>query len=67
MVSARGSIIRLNIVGERGQPCRLPLEILNVFDRNPEVCTCADGQEYRASIVARIGPSNPNLVSTISI
>lgn len=37
--SARGSMIRLNIVGERGHPCLVPLEITNFLERRPEVKT----------------------------
>lgn len=67
MDSARVSIIKLNIIGERGQPWSVPLDILKSLDRRPDVYTCDDGQEYRAIIVVNIGPLKSNLASTISI
>lgn len=50
IVSARGSTIKWNIVGKRGHPWRVPLDMLKGVDKRPEVFTCADGQEYRANI-----------------
>lgn len=67
MDSASGSITRLKIDGERGQPWRVPLVIGKCLERRPDVRTLADGLEYRAIIADRIGPLNPNLVSTATM
>lgn len=48
MASAKGSIIRLKIVGDRGHPWRVPLFMLKGEDRKPGEYTCAKGQEYSA-------------------
>lgn len=45
IVSARGSISRLNIEGEKGQPCLVPLQMENALDRTFDVYTCAHGEE----------------------
>lgn len=48
MFSARGSISKLNIIGESGQPCLVPLEIKNVFDNMFSVYTWANWERIRS-------------------
>lgn len=67
IASARGSIIRLKMVGERGHPCLVPFEMLKGVDRKPAEYTCADGHEYRARIAFSMEYLKPNLDKAISI
>lgn len=41
--SAKGSIMRLNIDGDRGHPWQVPLVIGKDLEITPDVKTCADG------------------------
>lgn len=59
ILSARGSISRLKIEGERGQPCLVPFDMLKVSDSKLDVKTCAQGEEYNARIADSMGPANP--------
>lgn len=45
MEFARGSTIRANIKGERGQPFRVPLVIVTGSERMSEVRTLAEDKE----------------------
>lgn len=58
--SAKGSIIRTNIMGDKGQPCLVPFVILNNWDRTPDVKTLVAGLEYRAPIASLMKPVNLN-------
>lgn len=49
MASTRGSIMRLKIVGDRGQTWRVPLVIWKGVESMLDVYTCAEGQENNAS------------------
>lgn len=53
---ARGSISRLKIKGDRGQPCLVPFVMLNGLDSAPDVNTRAEVLEYRARIADNILP-----------
>lgn len=46
--SVRGSISRLNIKGDKGQPCLVPLEIWKGWDNIFKLYTCAHGNKYKA-------------------
>lgn len=45
MACARCSITRANRRGERGQPCLVPLDIMNFSDWMPFTNTVAEGAE----------------------
>ncbi len=51
MNCAMGSIDRLNIRGERGHPCLVPLQILKISEVYPLVDTLAIGLVYRVCII----------------
>lgn len=59
--SASGSMTKLNMSGDSGQPCRVPLEIENGLESISDVYTCAEGEEYKANMADRICPRKPNL------
>lgn len=65
MYSARGSIKRANINGDRGHPCLVPFVIENVREKKPEVKTLAEGLEYNEETAEKIGPEKPNFPSTL--
>lgn len=62
--SAKGSISRLKIRGDRGHPCLVSLVIWKGEERILGVYTRTDGVVYRAMIALRIWPLKPNLVRT---
>lgn len=64
MGSARGSMARSKIIGDRGQPCLLPLVIWNVDEIISATYTLAEGVVYRAMMAEIILSENPNLVKT---
>lgn len=51
--SAKGSITRSKISGDRGQPCLVPLEILNGLDKIPLAKTFAEGRYRRIDITCK--------------
>lgn len=61
--SARGSIIKVKIRGEKGHPCLVPLEIWKVSDAL-DVKILAEGLEYCAEIADNENPLSPNLFRT---
>lgn len=46
MHSAKGSMRRVKIIGQRGHPCLVPLVIWMVLDIIPEVRTTIEREEY---------------------
>lgn len=44
------------MIGERGQPWRVPFVIENGLDNISDVYTCAEGEEYKAIMADNMGP-----------
>lgn len=62
--AAKGSMMRAKMIGERGQPLSVPLEMLIGFAMTPETETWPVGVECRDIIADVIQPEKPNFVKT---
>lgn len=62
--SAKGSITKLKIKGEKGHHCLVPFVIWNGVERWLDVYTRAESLVYRASMALEIRPSNSNYFIT---
>lgn len=56
MVSVSGSVIRLKISGDSGQPCLVSFVKVKGLDSRLEVYTWAEGDKYNANMAQSRGP-----------
>lgn len=61
MSSARSSMERANMSGDKGHPRLVPLVMENVLEKKPDVNTEAEGEVYNELITTKIGPEKTNL------
>lgn len=62
IASTNGSIIKLKMDGDKGQPCLVPFEIRKGWESMLEVNTIAEDVEYTAKPADSIGPVKTNFL-----